>query len=200
MNFRPIKFWYYNLSHFDLPKLQNVLNLIKKFIVKSSEKQLSFKELYDVLTEPANHIGMKMGLIPIYIACVLHHYKKYAVILKNGKEIEINAKLLDSINEEPYNYSIALEEWDTQKEKYIEDLKNTFSEYVHEEEAEYNNFEFIVRAMQRWFFQLPKYTKEMTTEYIDKNKSKAIDKKMYYETMYQDIINRYGKFPPKRKK
>lgn len=38
------------------------------------------------------------------------------------------------------------------KEKYIEDLKNTFSEYVHEEEAEYNNFEFIVRAMQRWFF------------------------------------------------
>ena len=170
--------YYINTENLKNKKLQNVLNLIKKFIVKSSEKQLSFKELYDILTEPNHHIGMKMGLIPIYIACVLHHYKKYAVILKNGKEVEINAKLLDSINEEPYNYNIALEEWDTKKEKYIEDLKNTFSEYVHEEETEYNNFEFIVRAMQRWFFQLPKYTKEMTTEYVDKNKSKALDKRI----------------------
>lgn len=170
--------YYINTENLKNKKLQNVLNLIKKFIVNSSEKQLSFKELYNILTEPANHIGMKMGLIPIYIACVLHHYKKYAVILKNGKEVEINAKLLDSINEEPYNYNIALEEWDVQKEKYIEDLKNTFSEYVHEEEFEYNNFEFIVRAMQRWFFQLPKYTKEITIEYVNKNKSNALDKKI----------------------
>lgn len=170
--------YYINTENLKNKKLQNVLNLIKKFIVKSSEKQLSFKDLYEVLTEPKHHIGMKRGLIPIYIACILHNYKKYVVILRNGKEVEINANLLDSINEEPDNYNIALEEWDTQKEKYIEDLKNTFSEYVHEEEAKYNNFEFIVRAMQRWFFQLPKYTKEMTTEYVDKNRSKALDKKI----------------------
>ena len=166
--------YYINIENLKNKKLQNVLNIIKNFVVKSSEKQNSFDVLYDKLIEPKNHIGMKMGLVPIYIACVLHHYKKYAVIMKNGKEVEINAKLLDSISEAPENYSIALEEWDTKKEKYIEDLKNTFSEYVHEEETEYNNFEFIVRAMQRWFFQLPKYTKEATSEYLGKDKYKAL--------------------------
>lgn len=170
--------YYINIENLKNSKLQNVLNVIKNFVLKSSEKQISFQGLYDKLLEPNNHIGMKKGLVPIYIACVLHHYKKYAVILKNGKEVEINAKLLDSINEEPDSYSIALEEWDTKKEKYIEDLKKTFSEYVHEEETEYNNFEFIVRAMQRWFFQLPKYTKETTSEYIERDKYKSIDSKI----------------------
>ena len=170
--------YYINIENLQNTKLQNVINLIKDFILKSSEKQLCFDELYAQLTEPQYHIGMKLGLIPVYLACVLHHYKKYAVILKNNKEVEIDAKLLDSINEEPGNFYIALEEWDGQKENYIVNLKNTFAEYVHEDETEYNNFEFVVRAMQRWFFQLPKYTKEITSEYESKEKYRALDKKI----------------------
>ena len=170
--------FYVNIENLQNKKLQNVLNIIKNFVLKSSDKQLCFSELYTHLTEAQYHIGMKLGLIPIYLACVLHHYKKYAVILKNNKEVEINAKLLDSINEEPEKFYIALEEWDTQKENYIINLKNTFVEYVHENETEYNNFEFVVRAMQRWFFQLPKYTKEMLSEYVSKDKYKPLDKKI----------------------
>lgn len=170
--------YYINIENLKNEKLQNVLNEIKKFILKSSEKQLSFKELYDILIDPQYHIGIKRGLIPIYLGCVLHHYKKYAVILKNNKEVEITAKLLDSINEEPGSYKIALEEWDTTKENYITKLKDTFSEYVHENEKEYNNFEFVVRAMQRWFFQLPKYTKETISEYKSIGKYKNLDKKV----------------------
>lgn len=170
--------YYINIENLSNKNLQNVISLIKDFILKSSEKQLCFKDLYSQLTEPQYKIGMKSGLIPIYIACVLHHYKKYAVILKNNKEVEINAKLLDSINEEPENFYIALEEWDGKKEKYILNLKKKFAEYVHEEETEYNNFEFVVRAMQRWFFQLPKYTKEMTSEYASKEKYKSLDRKI----------------------
>ena len=170
--------FYVNIENLQNKNLQNVINIIKSFILKSAEKQLCFSELYMQLTEAQYHIGMKLGLIPIYLACVLHHYKKYAVILKNNKEVEINAKLLDSINEEPENFYIALEEWDSTKEDYILNLKNTFAEYVHEDETEYNNFEFVVRAMQRWFFQLPKYTKEMTSEYASKDKYKPLDKKV----------------------
>ena len=57
-------------------------------------------------------------------------------------------------------------------------LKNTFAEYIHNNEKEYNNFEFIVRAMQRWFFQLPKYTKETNSVYENKTKYKQLDKKV----------------------
>ena len=68
--------YYINIENLKNKKLQNVLDEIKKFILKSSEKQISFKELYDVLIEPEYNIGLKKGVIPIYIGCVLHHYKK----------------------------------------------------------------------------------------------------------------------------
>ena len=55
-------------------------------------------------------------------------------------------------------------------ENYIVNLKNTFAEYVHEDETEYNNFEFVVRAMQRWFLQLPKYVKEVDNVTAQKDK------------------------------
>lgn len=170
--------YFLNIENIKNAKLQNVLNIIKHFIISASEKQISFDKLYDKLTNPNNHIGLKKGVIPIYLACVLHKYKKYAVILKGNKEIEITSKLLDSINENPEQYTLVLEEWDAQKEDYINELKNIFSDYVHEDELNYNNFEFIVKAMQRWFYQLPKYTKETTSIYVKKNSYKSLDKKI----------------------
>ena len=155
-----------------------VLDIIKEFILKSSVKATSFDILYDKLINPQYNIGLKKGLIPIYLACVMHHYKKYAVILKNGKEVEITSKLLDSINENPENYELALEEWDISKEDYITSLKEMFSEYVHENELMYNNFEFIVRAMQRWLYQLPKYTKEINSVYENIDNYTPLDKKI----------------------
>lgn len=170
--------FFINIENLSNKNLQNILNIIKEFIVQSSVKATSFEILYDKLTNPQYNIGLKKGLIPIYLACVLHHYKKYAVILKNGKEVEITPKLLDSINEDPGNYELSLEEWDVSKEDYISSLKEMFSEYIHENELMYNNFEFIVRAMQRWLYQLPKYTKEISSIYESMDNYTPLDKKI----------------------
>jgi hypothetical protein len=42
---------------------------------------------------------MKKGIIPIYIAVVLHHFKKYVVIKNRNDEVKITTELLNNINE-----------------------------------------------------------------------------------------------------
>lgn len=132
---------------------------IRNFILSTSkEGSKSFGELYYILTSAEYNIGLKKGVIPIYIACVLKAYKKYAVISKNKREIEITARLLESINEKPKDYYIYIESWNADKENYIKELEKMFCAFVRKTESEYSNFDYIVKAIQRWFLQLPKYS------------------------------------------
>ncbi len=142
---------------------QNVLAEISVFFRNANNT--SFAELYDILTKPENHIGLKKGVIPLFIAAVLNSIKQYVVICKNGIEIDLSSGLLTAINEKPEDYVAFLENWDNQKEEYIESLERLFSDYIISEEKEANTFTYIVRAMQRWVASLPKYSKEMTSIY-----------------------------------
>jgi hypothetical protein len=157
--------------------LEHVLAIIKQFILKSSaEGKKNFSELYTILTHPMHHIGMKKGVIPIYIAVILHFFKKYAVITKNNREIEINARLLESINNNPADYDIYLEQWDNAKEEYITSLETIFSAQIRVVEKEYNNFDYIVRAIQRWYMQLPKYVKEIKNAYAGDGNTEPVNR------------------------
>lgn len=156
--------------------LENVLSIIKEFIIDSSiNGKRCFCDLYDTLTNPENHIGMKKGVIPVYIAVILHFYKKYVVITKNNREMEINARLLESINNAPAEYDLYLEKWNPDKEQYIQTLEDTFNGFIRATEKEYNNFEYIVHAIQRWYLQLPKIVKESRHIYLGSEKIEEID-------------------------
>lgn len=148
-----------NTNNCNNDNLNYVFNVIKRFILSTSEEGAkSFGELYYILTSAEHGIGLKKGLIPIYIACVIKAYKKYTVMSKGRREIEITSRLLESINEKPNDYSIYIESWNTEKEQYINRLADLFSVYVRKTESEYSNFDYIVKAIQRWFLQLPKYS------------------------------------------
>lgn len=148
-------------------RLENVFMAIKNFVISTSAEGIkNFSALYEILVDPANRIGMKKGVIPIYIAVVLHFYKKYVVIMKNGKEMEINARLLEAINNCPSDYDVYLEQWDSLKEQYITELEASFNQYIRPVEKEFNTFDYIVRAIQRWYLQLPKYVKEIRNIYL----------------------------------
>jgi hypothetical protein len=143
------------------PKIQNTIDTIKSFFLKTSNVgKRSFKDLYDILTRPEYHIGLKKGVIPIFVAVVLHTMKNHVVIVRGGREMEINARLLDSINAKPEEYEAFLEDWNEQKEAYIKGLEVIFAQSIRESEKNYNSFDYIVKSMQRWFIQLPKYAKE----------------------------------------
>ncbi|MBZ4646658.1 MAG: hypothetical protein JG777_2147 [Clostridia bacterium] len=158
--------------------IQNVLDEIIAFFKGSTNNNLtSFKLLYDKLTKPEYHIGMKKGVIPIYLAVVLHFFKQYAVITRGRKEVEINAELLNSINENPNEYYFYLEDWSEAKDSYIKGLEELFADNIVEKEKEYNTFAYIVRAMQRWFLALPKFTKEMSQIYAGNGNFEKIEPK-----------------------
>jgi hypothetical protein len=136
-----------------------VLAVIKEFILSTSnDGPKSFRELYHTLTSASGHIGMKKGLIPIYLACVIKAYKKYTVISKGKRELNLSARLFESINENPDDYYIYIESWNAEKERYIKKLQDLFSAYLRSTESEFSDFDYIVKAIQRWFMQLPQYS------------------------------------------
>jgi len=142
-------------------ELNYVLKVIKDFILSTSvDGSKNMGLLYDKLILPTNGIGVKSGIIPLLFAAVLHHFKRFVVIKKKDKELPITASLLDSVNKNPSQYELILESWSSEKEQYINTLEVIFESYLVVGEKEYNTFDYIVKAMQRWFFRLPKFSKD----------------------------------------
>lgn len=148
-------------------KLEKVLMIIEEFICSTSAngpRRLS--ELYDKLRNPENHIGLKLGVIPIYVAAVIHNYKRHLVITKDKHELELTTTILNEINKYPDRYCLYLEKWDSAKEEYLQALESIFSDYIEEDEKEHNSFNYVVKGMHRWFLYLPKYAKEYQHTYL----------------------------------
>ncbi len=125
----------------------------------------SFQTLYDTLTSYENGFGLKLGIIPIYIALVLHMYKNNLVILYRNNEVKITPELLNEINESPQEYSVILEDWNAEKAHYMARLEEVFAEFVVEREKAYNSFTYVLFAMNRWYLSLPKFAKEAVVSY-----------------------------------
>ena len=172
--------------------MAKTLGVIQTFFVNSNNKERSFKELYNTLTIPEFGYGLKKGVIPIYIAVVLHFFKKHLVIKYKNEEVKITADLLNSINENPKLYTASLEDWNDDKTKYIDSLTNLFSDFIITREKDYNTFTYVVSAMARWYLSLPKYTKELRAAYKGHNAtSKKIASKhiKLLENLKQPNIN-----------
>ena len=170
-------------------QMQDMLTEISKFFAEKAAKKggASFRELYDTLTSYENGFGLKFGVIPIYIALVLHLYKKNLVVIYRNNEVKITPELLNSINENPNEYFVILEDWNEEKAKYMVQLEELFSEFVAEREKAYNSFTYLLLAMNRWFISLPKYAKEMTTKFSADGKPEKIDtaKKKFVNNLKQ---------------
>jgi len=173
--------------------IRDMLTVIRQFFTEQAATQggSGFKTLYDTLTLHEYGFGLKYGVIPIYIAVILHLYKKNLVILYNDSEVKITADLLNDINESPEDYSVILEDWNEDKAEYMARLEELFCEYVVEREKSFNSFTFLLYAMNRWYLSLPKYAKEMTQEYKANGKPKKIDiaKKKFVSNLKQLNIN-----------
>ncbi len=174
-------------------KMKALLSIIQNFFIESSNGGKNFKELYDTLVLPEYGYGIKKGVIPIYLAVVLHLFKKYIVIKTKNSEVNISADLLNSINEAPENFTVCMEDWNEEKTRYIETLESLFSDYIIEREKDYNTFFYIVSAMSRWYMNLPRYTKCLKTIYRGKNASNntTLDKSLiqFINSLKQPDIN-----------
>lgn len=143
-----------------------MLRTIQEFFVNAGiNGEQNLGDLYELLTSHKYGIGLKLGVVPIYIATVLHLHRNNIVIKKGSSEQKLSADLLNMINDAPKGYSVVLENWNEDKANYLSQLEQLFQKHVHEQEKVYNSFAYIVSAMCRWYMSLPKYTKEMTKTY-----------------------------------
>ncbi|MEE0725366.1 MAG: hypothetical protein UCV58_02475, partial [Clostridium saudiense] len=90
-----------------------LLKEIRSFILTAGEKEVSFEMLYTSLISNEKKIGIRKGILPIYLAFILKDYKEEAIIyLKNGrskKELVLETSIIDNINLNPREYLIKLE-------------------------------------------------------------------------------------------
>ena len=147
--------------------LNNMLSVIENFIRESilSRKNQSFEELYIALQGKKHGIGLRKGLIPIFIAAVFHNYKKQIVIKRDGLEVPLSLDAILQIDENPGHFTLSAIDWDANKEKYVLALEAVFTEFVVDAEKNINTYEYVAKAMVRWYLSLPRYTKETKCSY-----------------------------------
>ena len=141
--------------------ISNMLETIENFILSSRHNErISFEDLYDTLRLPEYHIGLRKGLIPIYLAAVIHEYKQQIVILDKFGQVPTTADVLLQINSDPASFALSYLDWNPQKEAFVGQLATLFADYVIEAEKGANTYDYVVNAMKRWLLSLPKYAKE----------------------------------------
>jgi len=174
-------------------RMTDLLTQISTFFTVNAARHdgANFQILYDELTHHNNGFGMKRGVIPLYIALVLHLYKENLVIMFNGSEVKITPELLNDINESPGEYSVILEDWNEEKAHYLSRLDELFVEFVTEREKAYNRFTYLFLAMNRWYLSLPKFTKESTKRYFTTGKPENIptDRRKFVNSLKQMSVN-----------
>ena len=150
-----------NLRPNTVEHMANMLQTIEDFILSSRKgKGKSFAELYCLLQAPDGHIGLRSGVIPIYLAAVIHKYKREVIISDQFGQVPLSADVLTQINAKPEMFNLSYLDWDADKEKFVKKLDGLFAEYIVDAERGSNSYDYVVSAMRRWYMALPKYAKE----------------------------------------
>ena len=146
--------------------LKSVLSIIDDFLNDTKVNgSASFAELYQLLTGTRNKIGMRKGLIPVFLASVMRKYQNHIIVRDQFNEVTITPVLLNQINDNPDKFTVKLAAWDDSKERYIAALEEIFGDYIFEADKTKAGYSYLAVAMGRWYLALPKYAKELKQSY-----------------------------------
>lgn len=154
-----------NLRPDKVEHMADVLGMIESFIVETRQNgAMNFEELYTRLTSPEYHIGLRKGLIPIYLAAVIHEYKREVIISDQYGQVQVSTELMLQINSKPNMFTLSYLDWNPEKEAFVLRLADYFSDYVVDAERGANSYDYVVSAMRRWYMALPKYARDSKTK------------------------------------
>ena len=157
--------------------MDSLINEIKAFIINSEEHELNFNILYENITTAKKGIGLRKGILPIYIAYLFKDYKDEVIIYLNGrvkKELDLTVEVLNNINNKPSDYLLRIEKGTKEKEEYIAGLQEIFNVYLNGKKST-NKYADLVKSMQNWIQSLSKYCR---THEINFKNREAIDKEV----------------------
>lgn len=147
---------------------------IQSFIINSEKEEKSFKELYENLLTNKKGIGMRKGILPIYLAYALSKYLNEAIIYIGGrkkKEVPLTMEILNNINDNPESYFLQIEKGTKEKDDYIAGIEELFKEHRNTRNSE-GKYGDIVKSMQVWLQSLSKYAQ---SHKIDLKKCNELD-------------------------
>lgn len=132
---------------------QKLIKVIHEFVETAGGTKRPLKDLYDKLL--GEGLGVRKGIIPIYLAYEISKLEGISVIYFKQKELKISADILNLINENPERYTLYVEKETIEKARYLSQLKSLFGVKSNMGEAGiYKTAEGIVE----WYRSLPKYT------------------------------------------
>ncbi|MCR5105851.1 MAG: restriction endonuclease subunit S [Eubacterium sp.] len=143
-----------------------VLETIDSFVKESSTVEKNFGELYSKLTKSEFGIGLRKGIIPIYIAAIFHNYKKDIMVYHGDEECLLDADTLLLIDNKPDEYKLKIINWTEDSKDYIEKLDRLFINNVIDAERGINSYDYLFYAIKRWYMSLPKYSRELPGDKI----------------------------------
>lgn len=135
-------------------KIYEILHEIDAFFENETGR---FEDIYKLLRKPP--FGLRKGVIPLFLAYVISKKKQCILIRYKGQEIELSASCIESINDEPENYSFTIDEINSAKMQYIDQLSTLFNCSISDDMAK--NYSIILQAIKEWYIGLPKFTKQM---------------------------------------
>lgn len=142
-------------------KMKAVLDVIVAFVAEAKkEGKVAFSTLYEELTSPQYHIGLRNGVIPIYIAAVFHEFHEDIILQNEFGQVPLTADSLQAINSAPSDYWMEYLDWNPEKQEFVEAIGQMFSQYVIEAERNLSAYEYAASAMKRWYLVLPRFAKE----------------------------------------
>ena len=192
---------YYIDFHPENAHMRHLMQQINEFILDArAGGKVSFAQIYQRLSSPEGHIGLRKGLIPIYLAAVFHEYKKELIIEDRFKQVPISADTLLQINANPGGFYLTYLEWDAEKESFVRQLESTFIRNIINAEKTVNSYDYVVAAMKRWYMSLPKYAKGIKRtirgERVDQRYIKFINllrqSSGSHELLFADIPEAFG--------
>ena len=155
------------------PNLFEIITSLDKFVDKCVDNKQCLQTIIEEVT--AAPYGMRLGVVPFYLAYVLARRREDIVVYYANSEVQITPDIIVNMCEKSADYSLFVSKEDHIKEKYIRNLNELFSVSETRNLTE-NRIKNIVICMQRWFRSLPLVSRNIVN--IDTYKDSDVAKNM----------------------
>lgn len=185
-----VKLNYKNLP--DNNSIKLIFNEMEEFLDDCRKEEQNFYNLYKKLKR--RPYGIKDGLIPLLFAIGIVDNLDNIYIKRKGVYEDLDGKLLVKIIEEPNNYLISIDVWDTEKEDYILSLENLFKDYIDYEYRNKNRLGSLYEGIKKYYRGLPKFAREtsLVSEETQKIRNIMSNEYLDYKELFFVILP--GKF------
>lgn len=147
-----------------------VLKEMEQFLHSAAGKKQNFGLLYHTLL--GEKFGVRMGVLPLYLAYCISQFEEMPVIYLGEKEVIVEPQILENINISPEQYFLYMEKDTVEKEGYLAALERMFS--IPVTQSRRNRLQEISDGMYQWFCSLPQCAKNYALEGLPEKKMEGL--------------------------